>query len=825
MRAPQRSPSHVAAAAAVLVAVAVAAPAAAGCSCSRRSDGGAPAPGGSAAQPVSAAASSAATPSDEIAIDATTPVGCQIGHAGVLLDLGDASMRGHTGGHLEAPRVETVEREGATWTRFRDRSATFTFTTTGPGDGDDPGRSGAPTFVEARVSTGVARSISVYVNGKAVGPLPLPKGSDPAVVSVRAPAPLVVAGENEVTLHFNGAPKASAGEALADVDWIHVGNGDPDPAYAAPTRADVASSVTLGGVSHRVIALRAPAFLRCDGWFPRAAQGRLALALGGPGDADVEVRILRDRKDPLGVYRAHLTTSGGWQDITFPTGADDDGFVGALDVEVTRATKGTRVLLGDPRVVAPPRAASNAVAVTADAGDAHARGVVLVVFGDLQPKSIAPYGGALAVPELTALAQKGLVFDAHRASSSISSAALAAMLTGRLPASFGFDDGDSRLPASITTIEEAARRAGVVTALFTANPMTSAAFGFDRGWETFAAHPPSDPGPAARIFEDAAKWVDAHKGDRFLLVVHARGGHPPWDVAPEELKDLAPPDYSGGLDPQHAAELLSKARHVPPTIRFNDADRARAWALYGRGVQMHDAGLGKLLAALKSAGREADTAIVVTGDISVNDAAHVPFGDSEPPTESGLGVPLIVRWPPATRAGGHVPEPTSDLDLAPTLLDLLGLPALPWFEGTDVLVTASGRVPARGRARIATANGRLAARLGSFVLTGTARRGDLCDLALEPACLTDVRATHPIAWDVMTRAAFEALHPADAAHGGGVGAGAPPVPGALAGGAGGASAIASGGGASGGGASSGRAAKEPATLDAAAQAALKAWGR
>ena len=746
--------------------------------------------------PGSNGASAGAPLAGDVAIDATATAGCELGHAGVLIDLGDASSRARTGSgpHLPSPTFETVEREGATWARFRDRTATFTFLTTGPADGDDPARAGEPTHVEARVRAGVARSVSVYLNGKAVGAWALPKNSDAAVVSVRAASPLVVPGENELALHFNGAPRAAAGEPLAEIDWIHVGSGDPDPAYAAPTRADAVSSVTLGGVSHRVVAVRAPGFVRCNGLFPASSQGRVSIALGGPGDADVDVRILRDRRAPESVYRAHLTSASAWQDVTFPTG-DDAAFVGALDLEVTRASKGTRVLFGDARIV--KRGAAAGVAA-ADAGTPSsapvAKSVVLVVVGDLQPKSIPPYGGATSAPELTAFAQQSLVYDAHRASSSISSAALAAMLTGRLPFTFALDDADARLPASVTTIAEAARRAGVVTAFFTANPMTSAAFGFDRGWQTFASHPPSEPGPAVRIFDDAAHWIDEHKDDRFLLVLHSRGGHPPWDVAPEELKDLPPPEYSGGLDPQHAAELLSKARHVPPTIRFNDADRARAWALYARGVQMHDAAFGRLLAALKAAGRDADTAVIVTGDVSVNDAAHVPFGDGEPPTESGLAVPLFVRPPRGASEptnGRHVDAPTSDIDLAPTILASLGLPALPWFDGTDLFASAAGTIPAEGRRRFASANGRYAARLGTFVLSGTQRRAELCDLALEAACLTDVHPTHPIAWDVLTRATFDVFHPPG-------GAGAP---------------------------ATGAEKREPATLDATAQSALKAWGR
>ena len=126
-----------------------------------------------------------------------------------------------------------------------------------------------------------------------------------------------------------------------------------------------------------------------------------------------------------------------------------------------------------------------------------------------------------------------------------------------------------------------------------------APYGFARGWETFVAHSPIEEGPATTVFEDVERWLDGHKDNRFLVVVHARGGHPPWDTTPDE-KDLPPVGYTGSLDAKHAGEMLAKVRKQPSSKLFTDADRERAFALHAKRCSAHDAALGRLVAHVRS---------------------------------------------------------------------------------------------------------------------------------------------------------------------------------------------------------------------------------
>jgi arylsulfatase A-like enzyme len=676
---------------------------------------------------------------------------CAFGHRGALLDFGDPSMRGQMRpGSFARDADDIVERGGATWLRVRARSLSAVFYW--PLVADDA--VDASTYVEARVRGVTARAVTVAIDGKHVGDWALARG-EVRTVMARATAPITLApGGHELTLRFVGGSRG--GDALAEIDWVHVGTGEPVAAYAAPTRGDVLIDPTVGGRSIRALSLRSPGFVRCSGWIPANAILEASLATLGGGDADVEAQLLRDRRPPIVLGRAHVTgASGAWAPWSVPiTGLAGDGALASIELVVEHASETTRVLLGSPRLVAAQSKAASPPPV--------ARGVVLVVLGSTAARSLSPWGGPHEARELSRLVSTGTRFTANRASSSIATAVVASMLTGLPPQVLGLEDADTRLPRGPTTIAEACRQAGIATAMFTANPTTGAAFGFDRGWDSFVAHDPLEDTAATRVFEEAAAWIEAHEQERFLVVVHARGGHPPWDTTPEELKSMPPPGYFGILEPRRAAEGLSKARRRG---RFKEEDRVRAWALYDRALDAHDDALGRLLARVRTAGRGDDTAIIVTGDVGPGEAQSVPFVDLDTFDEGMLATPLAVRWPlggvpPASAAlsGQTVDAPTGPEDVGRTVLAALGLAPPPTFQGADLAVVAEGGLVPSERPLAATCAGRFAVRWGPFVLVGSHEREvRMCDLSLDPTCVADVRATSPLALEPIHRWAVDAL--------------------------------------------------------------------
>ena len=719
---------------------------------------GTPAPSASTAATASGAAPAAA--GQRALVDlAAHPEQCVLGHEGVLLDFGVPAARPlyglataraprGAGASSEAAALEAVEHDGATWDRISTRAITLHFA--GPSElGETLDDAGHPeVYVDVRIRSLGARRLTIALNGKLLGTIALPKG-ETVVRGLHGSGDALSPGTNELTLRLGGTSKAP--DAVAEIDWLRVGSV-PDAAYAAPTYDTVATE-TLAGVPRRAIALRAPAFVRCTTAIPKGATFEAQLGLAGKGSGDVEVRVLRDAAAPLSIGKVHLASGSPWTPISMKLPDDAHGLY-AVEVITREASPAARVLVADAKLLAPepvktPRAKA-------------ARGVLVVVLGQTPPSSLALSGGPVATPELAALASTGLVFDDHRASSTWAAAAVGSMLTGKRPAEHGAQGDGSRLADGVTTIADAAKQAGVATAMFTANPTTSAAFGFGRGWETFASFFPGSEGGSTKVMEEAAAWIAAHASERFLVVVHARGGHPPWELSAERLKALAPESYTGPIEPgAHAAEILSHARHVPPSVRFNDADRKRAWTLHDAAVESHDAALGRLLLALKQAGRDGDTSVIVTGDTGMNTALHVPFGDAEPLDDAALATTLVLH-PAGGVAPAHVRAPTSSVDVATTILAELGLPPPESFEGEDLRV-ATGDDDTRPQ--LASLGGRRLVAWMGLSWRGGEGREELCLPALDPSCASDQAASHPLASEALRRllAATTAQPPAPVA--------------------------------------------------------------
>ncbi|MCL2777168.1 MAG: sulfatase-like hydrolase/transferase [Polyangiaceae bacterium] len=692
---------------------------------------------------------SSASPNETTIID-FLKVGssCVFGHRGILLDLGDRTTQTRMSGTKMTPHdVEIREREGATWVAARSRSLALSFTA----PPDIP--SDAGVVIEARVRGGIAKKASFSLNGKLLGSPMLAKG-ETKTVKIRAPNATIPRGENELVIRLHGGTRGSH-DVLAEIDWIRIGTIDDDSPYAAPTRGDAIATASIGGLAYRSVSLRAPGFTQCTEFIPSGAMLKAKIGVTG-GEADAEVRVLVDRAEPRVVGSFHLggEAAPAWWPVALKL--VDLDTIAAVELVAKSSTKGARVVFGEPRVVVPaaPRVPPPAVS----------RGVVVVVLGSVSPSTLALYGGTLPMTELTELGSSGTIFDAHRAPTSFASSSVASMLTGLSPREHGMQSAGAVLPPSVLTVAQAARQAGIVTAMFTANPTTSSAFGFARGWETFIARMPNEEASATAVFDDAAQWLDDHKTDRFLVFVHARGGHPPWDLPAEELKELPPADYAGALDPKRAGEMLYKARHTAGQARiFADADRERAFALEGRAVLAHDAALGRLLSRAKGLGRNADTTWIVTGDVGIDPAARVPMLEDDTLDEASLSLPLVVKSPESPNAprAPRVASPTTSIDIARTVLEAFGL-SPPTELRAESLWSLAHRPPTDTmramRPLLATTSTRYSLRWGSFVFAAfMGHEAKLCNLSLDAACLSDLRPTHPLAADVMHALVFEEL--------------------------------------------------------------------
>jgi arylsulfatase A-like enzyme len=666
---------------------------------------------------------------------------CEVLHRGVLLDLGSPAVEGLEAWRLSpTPGVTNVEKEGATWARVATRTVDYRFSL------DEP----LPIFISAKVRGITSKSAQVSIDGKPVGTLGFARGQT-RIVSTQVASATTSAGTHVLSLRFSGALKSTGtgADALADVDWIRVGSLDEDPStYAPPTLRDVSQSVALAAVPHRTIGLRAPGAVRCTLGVPNGARLRVAVGLQGSGEGEAQIRVLRDTDAPTVLRSARLL--GGdratWTDIEVPL----DGYAGklaTLELAATTATRGTRVLFGDPVV----SIADHAVQRTP-----RARAVVVVVLTGIDPARLPPWSPERPLPTFDVLAREGVVFGQHRAPTTVTAGVLATVLTGLSPRQHTVEDGYARLPDRVPTLATMARDASVRTAFFTSNPSTFAPFGFARGWDRTDAHSPVSPAFGTAPFDDFVTWsaeVAKVPGARFLGVLHPRGIHPPFDTTPAEAGALAPKDYAGPIDPRRAGQVLGKLRNAKKTApKLTDADKARLTSLMDASLAQTDRALSNVIDGLRKIGVWNDTLLVVTSDVATAvDDSVLPFTEGVALSEEVLHVPLFVRFPGGAQAGTRIETPTSHADITRTVLSALGAESIDSAGGVDLFAIATGGSLAAERPVVATLPDRFSTRWGDLRLSGKpGTPPTLCDSAQGASCERDARDAMPLA----TRALF-----------------------------------------------------------------------
>ncbi len=700
---------------------------------------------------------------------------CDFQHEGVVLDLGSDAATPHRG--FDVPPFEDaldVQRAGATFTRALSRKMSWSFWLDTPRAG---------VRVSARVVAGTAQRATVDIDGRSLGVMRFP--SEVGVASTGALPTELTPGHHTVTFTFAG--KRQAAEARAEFDWLRIAPNEPTVGtYSAPTLQQLVVDRALQGSPKRAVALRAPSSVRCTLWVGAGASVRTALGYWGAGRGTAELRAHADGDPPVVLARREVegAEDATWQVVEASLDAFRNRLV-ALELSAVEATTGGRLLFGEPAAVrADP---------SEDPAALRAKTAVLVVLSSVERSRLPPWGSGEGLASFAEIARTGARFSLFRAPSTVQGAAFASLLTGLPPREHSVEDPAARLPASVGTLADFVKQASGRTAFFTSVPPSFAAFGFHRSWDRYDELSPVLDLGAALPFERAAEWLEkdlAEPPRRRLVVIHARGAHPPWDVDRDDAAKAGPKEYGGGIGPRRGAIELAaiRTRRSPARRKISEDDVHRIRALEMEALAGQGIAFGKLVTTLKDAGAWDDALVVVAGDVGPGDAPSVPYDPAGPLTEDRLIAPLLVKFPRRRFAGQDVGTPATSVDVAVTILEALDVRPPSGSSAVSLAALAAGREPLGGREVIATLGNAYATRWGEWLLVGEFRRRPrLCQLSVDPACVDDIFESRPIAARALWQRTFDAERKARQRAGG-------------------------------------RAVREPATIDAATGAALEVWG-
>ncbi len=287
-----------------------------------------------------------------------------------------------------------------------------------------------------------------------------------------------------------------------------------------------------------------------------------------------------------------------------------------------------------------------------------------------------------ASPRVDALAAESFVFLAHHANASRTGPSVATLFTGLHPRSHGVLnpltswDAKGTLDASQRTLAELLREHGYRSYGFTGNLNASPRFGFDQGFEEYR-YVESE---SASDLNALALEAVAGASEPFFLYLHYMEPHSSY-APPEPYRALwADPDYAGPLTGDHAQ--LDEI--VAGKLAVEAADVERLRTLYDQEIRHLDDRLAELLAGLEAAGHADDTVLVFVSDHGEEFLEHGSALHGYTLYDEQLRVPLLIR-DPRRGAGRRIETPTRQVDVLPTLLELLGIDPAPGLQGRSLV--------------------------------------------------------------------------------------------------------------------------------------------
>jgi len=277
---------------------------------------------------------------------------------------------------------------------------------------------------------------------------------------------------------------------------------------------------------------------------------------------------------------------------------------------------------------------------------------------------VSPYGYPVESPNIQKLAEEGVVFRQTYNAGPTCSPSRAALLSGSSPHSCGIlglaHRGFVMQPEK--HLANYLHRHGYTCHLRGIQHETRDPFAL--GYDTVVRHTHAGSVGAGSASALAEAFLGSKPKEPFFLSVGFFDTH---RVFP-------------ALDPDDDVRYVRPPAHIP------DLPETRAdWAAYQKSLRRLDEGFGIVLRALRESGLEENTLVICTTD----------HGPAFPRmkcnlTDEGMGVMLIIRGPGGFTGGRVCDALISQIDVFPTLCELLEIDKPAWLEGRSFLPVLRG---------------------------------------------------------------------------------------------------------------------------------------
>ena len=336
----------------------------------------------------------------------------------------------------------------------------------------------------------------------------------------------------------------------------------------------------------------------------------------------------------------------------------------------------------------------------------HADIIVLVTVDTLRSDFVS-FGGYAqpTTPYVDALTEKGTWFSHAFSPSSWTAPSMASLFTGVYPTTHGVQTGGKDLETGevvvpilsepLETLAESLQAAGYRTIGTPSNRLLAKDRGFAQGFDTYPDKAPFiEANKVNAIVRRQLKaaygdtWKTSWKNDKVFLWIHYYDPHLPWPPHPKLAPKFAP-DFNGSLD---TFPIDQNAKQLAKRFPDPDAEDVRRFrAMYAQDVRYFDEQFKILSTELGL--DDPNVALFITSDHGEEIFEHGDLSHGNTLFDDQVHVPMLLRVPGGP-AGQVIERPVSTVDLMPTLLGQLGIPAPEDAQGVDRLAPDAPAVDA-----------------------------------------------------------------------------------------------------------------------------------
>jgi arylsulfatase A-like enzyme len=291
--------------------------------------------------------------------------------------------------------------------------------------------------------------------------------------------------------------------------------------------------------------------------------------------------------------------------------------------------------------------------------------VILISIDTLRADHLSAYGyRKLRTPNIDAFAEGGTLFQSVSSQVPLTLPSHTSLFTSTYPFANGVEENGQQVPANSVTLAATLRAQGYRTAAFVGSILLHRKLGLDRGFDVYdspfetavASEREGNPysvrvrRDGALVVRAARQWLEARHGQKIFAFLHLFDLHAPYARA-------ASPD---GL----------------PNTAGYDAELAYV-----------DQVLGGFRQALVAGGWWDRSLIVLLSDHGESLGEHGEQSHGYFVYQSTMWVPLMIHWPRGAQNAhrpARVETPGGLIDVAPTVLEFLGIARPPSFAGRSL---------------------------------------------------------------------------------------------------------------------------------------------